>query len=138
MQSLDNFYLQHDAVINETFLALRSIIKKQHPAITNEWKYGGSFFCFKGKMFCYLWVDKKTKQPYIGIVEGKRFDEPYLIQDQRKRIKIMLLNPEEDLPIEKIEHVIQKAISFYISGEISINLSSIIKTIPKAFGTKLI
>ena len=40
-----------------------------------------AFFCYKGKMFCYLWVHKKNKQPYLCIVEGKYFDEPFLIQE---------------------------------------------------------
>lgn len=120
MKELDNFYLQQNEPIKGTLLALRDCILRQDEDITNTWKYGVPFFSYKGKMFCYVWIHKKYKQPYIGIVEGKRFDEPYLIQEDRKRIKIMLIDPNEDLPIETIEYIIQKAINFYKSGEIKI------------------
>ena len=71
------------------------------------------FFCFKGKMFCYLWFHKKLKQPYIGIVEGNRFEECFLLQENRSRMKIMLLDPNKDLPIKTIQNILQRAINFY-------------------------
>ena len=76
------------------------------------------FFSYKGKMFCYLWYHKKHKQPYIGIVEGHRFNEPFLLQEKRSRMKIMLLDPNEDLPIDSIKSILQKALDLYRSGEI--------------------
>jgi hypothetical protein len=120
MRELDNFYLQQDEPIKGTLLALREIILQQDEEVTNAWKYGMPFFCYKGKMFCYLWFHKKHKQPYIGIVEGKRFDEPFLIQEDRSRMKIMLFDPNEDLPLQTIENILQKAINLYKTGEIKI------------------
>lgn len=120
MRALDNFYMQQDEPIKETLLALREIILHQDKDITNAWKYGMPFFCYKGKMFCYLWFHKKYKQPYIGIVEGKRFDEPFLIQENRSRMKIMLLDPNKDLPLKTIESILQKAINLYKTEEIKI------------------
>ena len=113
MTESDNFYLQQDEPIKGCLLALRQIILSQDKEVTNAWKYGMPFFCYKGKMFCYLWLHKSYKQPYIGIVEGKLFDEPFLIQEKRSRMKIMLLDPNEDLPLKTIETILQKAINFY-------------------------
>jgi hypothetical protein len=120
MRELDNFYLQQDEPIKGTLLALKEIILQQDKEVTNAWKYGMPFFCYKEKMFCYLWFHKKHKQPYIGIVEGKRFDEPFLIQEDRSRMKIMLFNPNEDLPLQTIENILQKALNLYRTGEIKI------------------
>jgi Domain of unknown function (DU1801) len=120
MRELDNFYLQQDEPIKGTLLALREIILQQDEDVTNAWKYGMPFFCYKGKMFCYLWFHKKHKQPYIGIVEGKRFDEPFLIQEDRSRMKIMLFDPNDDLPLQTIKNILQKAINVYKTGEIKI------------------
>ena len=120
MRELDNFYLQQDEPIKGTLLALREIILQQDKDVTNAWKYGMPFFCYKGKMFCYLWFHKKHKQPYIGFVEGKRFDEPFLIQEDRSRMKIMLFDPNEDLPLQTIENILQKAINLYKTGELKI------------------
>lgn len=118
MKEIDNFYLQQDEPIKGTLLALREIILSQDADVTNVLKYGMPFFCYKGKMFCYLWVHKKHKQPYIGIVEGKRFNEPFLIQEDRSRMKIMLFDPNKDLPLKTINTILQQAINLYKTGVI--------------------
>ncbi|KQX04595.1 DUF1801 domain-containing protein [Flavobacterium sp. Root420] len=120
MKQIDDFYLKQEEPVKGVFLALREIILKQDYEITHVLKYGMPFFCYKGKMFCYLWIHKKYKQPYIGIVEGKHFDESFLLQEARSRMKIMLFNGDEDLPLEQIERVVQKALNLYKSGIIKI------------------
>lgn len=113
MKAIDNFYLHQPEPTKGTMLALREIIMQQDENITHELKYGMPFFCYKGKMFCYLWFHKKYQKPYIGLVEGGLFDEPFMVQEKRSRMKIMLLDSNEDLPLETIEHIIQKALQFY-------------------------
>ena len=120
MKQLDDFYLNQEEPIKGIFLALKDIIIKQDKDITHVLKYGMPFFCYKGKMFCYLWIHKKLKQPYIGIVEGKHFDEPFLLQEARSRMKIMLFEPEEDLPVERIEQIIGQALHLYKTGIIKV------------------
>lgn len=120
MREIDNFYLQQDEPVKGTFLALRGVIMKQDKNITEEWKYKMPFFCYKGKMFCYLWFHKKFKQPYIGIVEGKLFDEPFLIQEGRSRMKIMLFDPTKDLPVKTIDRILRKVLDYYRTGKIPI------------------
>ena len=71
------------------------------------------FYCYDGKMFCYLWVHKKFKQPYIGIVEGKSIDHPDLIAEKRSRMKILLLDPLKDIPIKKIDTLLKEVIDLY-------------------------
>lgn len=117
---IDNFYLQKEEPIKGCLIALREIILSQDTEIRNVWKYGMPFFCYKGKMFCYLWVHKKHNKPYLGIVEGNRFEHPKLIIEKRSRMKIMLFEPNKDLPIETINEILTKAINFYKSGEIKI------------------
>ena len=119
LTEIDNFYCRQSEPIQGSLLALKEIILSQDKSITAKWKYGMPFFCYKNKMFCYLWVHKKHKQPYIGIVEGKRFEHPELIIEKRSRMKIMLLDPLEDLPINIIEDVLQQALNLYRSGIIA-------------------
>lgn len=113
MEKMDHFYLDSEEPIKSCLLALREIILRQSPEISATWKYGMPFFCFRGKMFCYLWVHKKIGQPYLGIVEGKHFEQPFLLQEKRSRMKIMLFDPEEDLPLETIESILQLALQLY-------------------------
>ncbi|MEN0053695.1 MAG: DUF1801 domain-containing protein [Mucilaginibacter sp.] len=120
LTQLDNFYLQKDEPVRSCLLALREIILKQDENISASWKYGMPFFCYKGKMFCYLWVHKKLHQPYIGIVEGNRIEHPKLIMEKRARMKIMLFEADEDLPVETIEAILKQAVELYKSGVVKV------------------
>src|SRR5436190_19036186 len=120
MSAIDNYYLQHDEPVKSCLLALRSIILKQDKNIAVAWKYSMPFFCYKSKMFCYLWVHKKYKQPYIGFVEGNHLEHPNLIVEKRSRMKIMMFDANEDLPLETIETLLQQAIALYKTGVVTI------------------
>ena len=120
LTQLDNFYLQKNEPVKSCLLALREIILKQDKDISAAWKYGMPFFCYKDKMFCYLWVHKKYLQPYIGIVEGKRFDHPELIIEKRSRMKIMLFEANQGLPIKTIQSILKQAIDLYKTGVVKI------------------
>lgn len=123
MKALDNFYLRQEESVRGVFLALKALILAQDKEVTSELKYGMPFFCYKGKMFCYLWVNKKTGQPYIGLVEGKYFTQPFLLQEKRSRMKIMLLDPNRDLPVKKIKDIIKQALDLYRTGVVKTNRS---------------
>jgi len=71
-------------------------------------------------MFCYVWVHKKYKQPYLGIVEGKRVEHPDLILEKRARMKIILFDPNKDLPLKTIETILQTVLNLYKTGEVKI------------------
>jgi hypothetical protein len=120
LHQLDNFYAQQPEPIRGCLLALRQIILAQDKDITAAFKYGMPFFCYQGKMFCYLWIHKKQHCPYLGIVEGKHIHHPLLIQEKRARMKTMLFNPAEDLPIDTIRTIIQQAIDLYKKGVVKI------------------
>lgn len=116
MTPLDQFFIQQEPATSEVLLALKEIILAQDKDITSEWKYGMPFFCYKGRMFCYLWVHKKSGQPYLGIVEGKHFDHPALIREKRSRMKIMLFDPAKDLPVRVIKGILRQALQLYKKG----------------------
>ena len=120
ISDLDNFYLQHSEPVNSCLLALRSIILNQDKNITAEWKYRMPFFCYKGKMFSYLWAHKITRQPYIGFVEGKRINHPDLILGERARMKVLFIEPDEDLPVDVINDLLKQALDLYRSGIVKI------------------
>ena len=113
LRPIDNRFLQKDEPGKSCLQFLRTHILKQDTAIKEAWKYGMPFFCFKGKMFCYLWVHKKTSQPYLGIVEGKRIKHPDLIIEKRARMKILLLDTDKDIPIKKINVILKEVLALY-------------------------
>ncbi len=120
INELENYYLKHNESTNSCLLALRNIILSQDTDVTTTLKYGMPFFCYKQKMFCYLWVHKTLKQPYIGIVEGKHINHPNLILEKRARMKTMLFDSDKDLPIDTIESILQQALNLYKTGIVKI------------------
>lgn len=71
-------------------------------------------------MFCYLWTDKKTDEPYMLMVEGKYLHHPELEKDDRSRMKIFKVNPNKNLPINKIKSILQNALDLYRTGIIKL------------------
>lgn len=120
LEELQHYYLDKTEPNKSCLLALRSLILEQDPDITETRKYGMPCFCYKKKVFCYLWTDKKTDQPYILMVEGKYLDHPELEEGSRSRMKIFRVNPDNDLPVETIETLLQKALDLYRTGVIKI------------------
>jgi hypothetical protein len=113
LREIDNFFLQKDEPVKSCLLFLRAFILNYNEDITEAWKYKMPFYCYKGKMFCYLWVNKKTRHPYIGIVEGRKIEHPLLIIEKRSRMKIIVLDPEEDIPVKTIETILKMALNIY-------------------------
>ncbi len=110
MREIDNYYLEKEEPVKGCLLFLRQHILNFDSNITEAWKYRMPFFCYKGKMFCYLWVHKKNGLPYLGIVDGGKMDYPGLIQEDRARMEIMFIDPGQDMPMETINTILKMAI----------------------------
>jgi len=113
LTELDNFYLNKEEPLRGCLLALKEIILRHNSHITPEWKYKLPFFYYKGKMLCYIWFHKKFKQPYIGFYNGHLLNEPDLLKENRSRVKILLFDAKEDLPVEKINFILTQALYIY-------------------------
>lgn len=109
----DNYYLKQDEPNKSCLLALKDIILGLDSEITPEWKYGLPFFYYKKKMFCYFWKDKKTQEPYIGICRGNEIDHPLLEAGNRKKMKILRINPHTDIDIKTVKEILYSALNSY-------------------------
>ncbi|MES2515149.1 MAG: DUF1801 domain-containing protein [Bacteroidota bacterium] len=113
LSPLDNYYLQKQEPIKSCLNFLRQHILKFDTDITEVLKYGMPFFCYKGKMICYLWIHKKYRQPYLGIVEGASMTHTDLIVEKRARMKILLLDAEQDIPVKKLNAILKEMMALY-------------------------
>lgn len=118
--NLYQYYLNKEEPNKSCLLALRSIILSQDEQITETQKWGMPCFCYKNKMFCYLWTDKKTEEPYLLFVEGKHLNFPELETGNRTRMKIFRVSPDKDIPLNVLEEILQAALDLYRSGSIKI------------------
>ena len=120
LNQIDNFYLEKEEPVKSCLLALRQLIMIQHDGVEEAWRYKMPFYLLRSgeqapKRFCYLWVEKKSNKPYIGIVDGSSVIHPDLLSEKRSRMKILLIDAENDLPVEKISLILQQAIALHQS-----------------------
>ena len=113
LREIDNYFFLQKEPTKSCMLSLRRHILALDERITEVWRYKMPFYCFEGKRFCYLWVHKKFKQPYLGIVDGKLIDHNDLLSEKRSRMKILLLDPEKDLPLRKIDRILKTLLKYY-------------------------
>lgn len=113
LSPIESFFASREEPGKSCFLFLRKLLLEFDNAITEHWKYGMPFYYFKGKMFCYFWTHKVQGLPYIGIVEGGRIKHKDLIQEKRARMKILLVDPQQDIDVIKIRKILGEARKFY-------------------------
>jgi len=113
LSAIDNYFLGQEEPFKSCLIFLRQHIISLDKSISEVWRYGMPFYCYKGKRFCYLWVHKKYHQPYIGIVDGQSIHHPDLLTEKRKRMKIFLIDPDKDVPLKKINRILKKALLLY-------------------------
>jgi len=113
LNPLDKYYLDKEEPYRSCLQNLREIILAMDPSITEKWRYGMPFFYYRGRMACYLWLDKKNLKPYIGIVEGSRIEHEGLVLGNRKRMKAFMVDPHKNPPIKSIKSLLKKMLLLY-------------------------
>lgn len=110
MRPIDLYFAEQSEPTKSCMIFLREHILQLDAGITEAWKYRMPFYCYRDKMFCYLWVHKKYKQPYVGFVDGHMLEHPDLLEEKRARMKILLLDPTRDVPVAKVSKLLRAAL----------------------------
>lgn len=113
LTKIEEFYEKQTEPNKSCFLALRGLILNFSPDIQELVKYGLPFYYYKKKPFCYIWKDKKTNEPYIGMHKGFLIEHPSLIKGNRTRIKILPVPPLEDISKTTLYDVFKLALEHY-------------------------
>ena len=108
---LQQYYLNLKEPNKSCILGLRDVILGNHLDIKECRKYGMPCFTLNKSILCYLWVNKKSLSPYILFAFGYQINHPALEQGDRKKMKVLKVNPEEDLDIVTIKEVMDISIS---------------------------
>ncbi len=117
LRAIDDYYFSKEESIRSCLLALRNIILLCHHDMSETWKYNTPCFELKGVMCCYLWIDKKRKWPYLGVVKGCEIEHPDLESEGLKQIKKYYVNPEKDIQIKKMNEILQAMVLYYELNE---------------------
>lgn len=106
LNPLNTWYAKQEEPVKSCLQFLRAHILTTVPEFSEAWKYGMPFFCYENKMICYLWVHKQNGLPYLGIVDGKLIGHPDLVQEKRARMKIFFVDPQNDIPVKKLDDLL--------------------------------
>ena len=113
INELEGFYLNKEEPVRGCLLAMRTFILNYNPEMSESWTHRMPMFRYRGKLFCYLWVDKKTHLPYIGIYKGIDIDHPKLDLGNRNKMKIMTIEPASDIPQKDLQDIFELALPLY-------------------------
>jgi len=120
IQEIDRYYYGKEEPVQGCLLALRGIILDHDPEISETRKWSMPCFTYKKKMFCFLWTEKISNEPYILMVEGNYLNHPLLEKGKRSRMKIFRVNPNTDIPIKTVKTILDDALELYKNGTIKI------------------
>lgn len=109
MNPIQEYFYRIEEPDRSTLLFLRkNILESDTENITETLSFGLPFFKYKKKMLCYFYFSKKYRQHYVSFYHGDRLDHPELLQERRKKFKILLIDMEKDLPVELILKLIHE------------------------------
>ncbi len=110
MTPLNTFYNSQKEPLNGCLMALRYLILAYNPNVSEKWYYRLPCFFYNNRIFCYVWIEKKTNLPYIAFYPGTHLTHPSLQQANRTRSKMLHIQPEKDLPIDLIYEIINESL----------------------------
>ena len=113
ISELEAYYVSKEEPVRSTLLALRAYILDYNPDMSETWTHRMPMFRYKGKLFCYLWTDKKTYEPYMGIYKGIEIDHPALDLGNRNKMKVIYFDATKDIPTEIIDEIFTMALKLY-------------------------
>ncbi|MBC7867511.1 MAG: DUF1801 domain-containing protein [Gloeobacteraceae cyanobacterium ES-bin-316] len=114
LRPIDQYFFEQVEPVRSCLLFLRQMLLAHDENITESFKYSMPFYAYNQKRICYLWIHKKYKLPYLGIVDGHKINDPDIIAEKRTRMKILLINPTEDLHVEKLKEILDKIIGLHL------------------------
>jgi len=102
---IDQFFLKIPEPQQSALLFLRHYLIEEI-GLEENWKFNTPFYYFKNKWFCYISYNAKRKHEiYIGFVRGYQIEFPNLISEGRKQIKILRINPEQDIDVHSLQRI---------------------------------
>ena len=112
MNPIQEYFYRIDEPARSSLLFIREKILNSDELITETFSFGLPFLKYKKKMLCYFYFSKKHQQYYVSFYHGDRLNHPLLLSEGRKKFKILLIDMEEDLPVELILELIDEVKKF--------------------------
>lgn len=109
LNHLDNYYLSLPEAEQNCLLFARKFLLGLSSEITEHYKYGGPFFHYRGKQFCYLAYSRTRRKTYAGFIYGNSLKHPKLLSEGRSQVKVFYFDPEKDIDIRSFTEIVKLA-----------------------------
>lgn len=114
MNPIEEYFFRIPEPEQTMLLFLRKKILSSDDLISETFSFQLPFLKYKKKMLCFFYYSKKHQKHYLSFYHGDRLNHPLLLSESRKKFKILLLDPEEDLPLELIFELLEEVKSHII------------------------
>lgn len=108
MNPIQEYFFRIKEPEQSALLFIRRMILDSDPNITETFSFQLPFLKYKGKMLCFFYYSKKYKKHYLSFYHGDRLLHLELLSEGRKKFKILLIDANEDLPVEFIMSIIEE------------------------------
>lgn len=108
MNPIEEYFLRITEPDRSALLYVRKTIMDSDEDISETFSFQLPFLKYKKKMLCFFYYSKKHQQHYISFYHGDQLNYPELLSEGRKKFKILLLDSEQDLPIDLIMEIIDE------------------------------
>lgn len=118
-QSADNYFeLIESTELLELALAVRHIIKRVLPNVSESIKWDLPFYTYQGNL-CYINIRKGNLE--LGFYRGVHLSNSNgLLQGDGKLVRHIILHPSEDIPVEGIIETLLEAAKLNQSGPLKL------------------
>jgi uncharacterized protein YdhG (YjbR/CyaY superfamily) len=113
LSQLNQYFENQPPELKDTFMAMRHFVLQKEFELTEHYKYRTAFYYYKGKPFCYFHAKANTGIPYIGIARGHLVEHPLLYQGDRKKMKVIRIPTNEDIPVQEISALFKELRALY-------------------------
>lgn len=113
IREAEEFYLKKQEPNRGCLLALRKVIFRAGCKAEGNTEMGYALFLLRGKTVLLLVDGKENRQPLHPFCKRDMLHHPELETGKRTKMKILRVGPREDLPIETIRNILQRALYLY-------------------------
>lgn len=110
MNLLDEYFLNLPPANQSTMLVVRDFLLAAPYHLVEKYKWRTPVYHHADRYVCYLYHEKKKHRSYLAFVNAQTFEHELLRAEGRKMMRFIVLNPEEDVPLEAIREVLAQAV----------------------------
>ncbi len=107
VDQLDDFFLSKEEPLKSCLLYIRDYLNNHPFDLQESWKWSLPSYSYNGKHFCYIWIDKKTKMPYIGFKNSNLIEHDKLELGNRKLFKTFSIDPTTDIDVQSLDEIME-------------------------------